>query len=58
MDFLFRQCSGFVPSIKMVSCRHDHENFGGDASAVVLTGFSRGAIACGYLGMHDDETAK
>jgi hypothetical protein len=34
------------------------EQFGGDPSAVVLTGFSRGAIACGYLGLRDDETAK
>jgi hypothetical protein len=25
---------------------------------VVLAGFSRGAIACNYLGLHDDETAK
>jgi hypothetical protein len=33
-------------------------DFGGDASKVVLAGFSRGAIACNYLGLHDDETAK
>jgi hypothetical protein len=33
------------------------EDFGGDPSAVILTGFSRGAIACGYLGLHDDRTA-
>lgn len=33
------------------------KNFGGDASRVVLTGFSRGAIACNYLGLFDDETA-
>ncbi|MCP5520006.1 MAG: hypothetical protein H7A46_00490 [Verrucomicrobiales bacterium] len=32
-------------------------NYGGDASEVILTGFSRGAIACGFLGLHDDETA-
>ncbi|MCB9850296.1 MAG: hypothetical protein H6817_06285 [Phycisphaerales bacterium] len=32
--------------------------FGGDANAVVLTGFSRGAIACNYIGLHDDEIAK
>lgn len=31
---------------------------GGDASKVVLCGFSRGAIACNYLGLYDDETAK
>lgn len=34
------------------------EKYGGDASRVVLAGFSRGAIACNYLGLHDDETAK
>ena len=34
------------------------DDFGGDANAVILTGFSRGAIACGYLGLHDDEIAK
>lgn len=33
------------------------ERYGGDPSAVVLTGFSRGAIGCGYLGLHDDATA-
>jgi hypothetical protein len=34
------------------------ERFGGDASHVVLAGFSRGAIACNYLGLHDDATAR
>jgi len=34
------------------------DKYGGDPSAVILTGFSRGAIGCGYLGLHDDETAK
>lgn len=33
-------------------------DFGGDESRVVLCGFSRGAIACNYLGLHDDETAR
>lgn len=33
------------------------ERFGGDPSAVILTGFSRGAIACNYLGLHDDSIA-
>lgn len=33
------------------------EDYGGDPSAVILTGFSRGAIACNYLGLHDDEIA-
>ncbi|MEQ1862185.1 MAG: hypothetical protein ABMA13_19895 [Chthoniobacteraceae bacterium] len=32
--------------------------FGGDASRVVLAGFSRGSIAVNYIGLHDDETAK
>ncbi|MGV3660175.1 MAG: hypothetical protein ACO1TE_08315 [Prosthecobacter sp.] len=34
------------------------KDHGGDASKVVLCGFSRGAIACNYLGLYDDETAK
>jgi len=33
-------------------------DFSGDESKVVLCGFSRGAIACNFLGLHDDETAK
>lgn len=33
------------------------ERWGGDPSAVILTGFSRGAIACNYIGLHDDEIA-
>ncbi|MBL9130115.1 MAG: hypothetical protein JNG86_02885, partial [Verrucomicrobiaceae bacterium] len=33
-------------------------DFGGDPAKIVLAGFSRGAIACGFLGLHDDETAK
>ncbi len=32
-------------------------DFGGDPSAVILAGFSRGAIACGYIGLRDDEIA-
>lgn len=31
--------------------------FGGDPSALILAGFSRGAIACNYIGLHDDEIA-
>ena len=31
--------------------------YGGRASAVVLCGFSRGAIACNFIGLHDDEIA-
>lgn len=33
------------------------ERFGGDRSRVVLCGFSRGAIACNYIGLHDDAIA-
>ena len=32
--------------------------FGGDPKRVVLTGFSRGAIACNYIGLHDDDIAR
>ena len=32
--------------------------FGGDPQRVVLAGFSRGAIACNYLGLHDEEIAQ
>lgn len=31
--------------------------YGGDPTRVVLAGFSRGAIACNYVGLHDDEIA-
>lgn len=33
------------------------ERHGGDASRVVLCGFSRGSIACNHLGLRDDEIA-
>jgi hypothetical protein len=33
-------------------------DYGGDEAKVVLCGFSRGAIACNYLGLYDDETAR
>jgi len=33
------------------------KRFGGDARRVVLAGFSRGAIACNFIGLHDDEIA-
>jgi hypothetical protein len=33
------------------------QQFGGDADNIVLCGFSRGAIACGYIGLADDEIA-
>ncbi len=31
---------------------------GGDARRVLLCGFSRGAIACNFIGLHNDEIAK
>ncbi|MBI2442192.1 MAG: hypothetical protein HYV35_12580 [Lentisphaerae bacterium] len=33
------------------------QEFGGDQRAVFLTGFSRGAIACNYIGLHNDAIA-
>lgn len=33
------------------------KEYGGDPNAVVLTGFSRGALACNYIGLYDDEIA-
>jgi hypothetical protein len=33
------------------------QDFGGDPGAVFLAGFSRGAIACNYVGLHDDAIA-
>lgn len=33
------------------------EKYGGDTSSLLLAGFSRGAIACNYLGLHDDAIA-
>ncbi len=33
-------------------------DFGGDPTQLILTGFSRGAIACSYIGLRDDETAQ
>jgi hypothetical protein len=32
--------------------------FGGDPDRVLLCGFSRGSIACNFIGLHDDEIAK
>ncbi len=32
--------------------------YGGDLGAVLLAGFSRGAIACNFVGLHDDEIAQ
>ncbi len=43
-------CKKSVPWI----CRE----YGADPKRVVLCGFSRGAIACNYLGLYDDDIAK
>ncbi len=37
---------------------HICKEHGGDPDSVILTGFSRGSIACSYIGLRDDETAK
>ncbi len=34
------------------------QQWGGDPDQVILTGYSRGAIACNYIGLHDDEIAR
>jgi hypothetical protein len=36
---------------------HICESFGGDRGNIVLTGFSRGAIACGFIGLRNDRIA-
>jgi hypothetical protein len=33
------------------------EHFGGDNASVIMCGFSRGAIACNYIGLHNEEMA-
>jgi hypothetical protein len=38
--------------------RHTCDTFGGDEERVILAGFSRGAIACNYIGLHDDRIAR
>lgn len=38
--------------------KHICDRWGGDPERIILCGFSRGAIACNALGLHDDETAK
>ncbi len=34
------------------------KKYGGDSNRVILCGFSRGAIACNFIGLHDDIIAK
>lgn len=37
--------------------RHVCEDWGGDPSQVIISGFSRGSIACNYIGLNDDTMA-
>ncbi|GMV94194.1 MAG: hypothetical protein AMXMBFR82_39720 [Candidatus Hydrogenedentota bacterium] len=46
IDATVDYCRRMVPRI----C----ETYGGDPSKVILTGFSRGSIACNFIGLHDD----
>ena len=34
------------------------KKYGGDSQRVILCGFSRGAIACNFIGLHDDDISK
>ena len=43
-------CKKAVPEI----CK----KYGGDERKVILAGFSRGSIACNYIGLYDDEISK
>lgn len=47
------------PTLKYLGQLVDHvgRRYGGDTNRVVLCGFSRGAIACNFLGLHDDTIA-
>ena len=38
--------------------RQVESRWGGDSTRLVYAGFSRGSIACNYIGLHDDEMAK
>jgi hypothetical protein len=49
IDATVAYCKRAVPRI----C----EQYGGDPAKVTLTGFSRGSIACNFIGLHDDEVA-
>jgi hypothetical protein len=50
IDATVDYCRKAVASI----CRE----FGGDPRSIFLAGFSRGAIACNYIGLRDDEIAR
>ena len=52
---------GDVPETKrycLATVKDVCSRYGGDSQRVVLMGFSRGAIACNYIGLHDDEIAR
>ena len=34
------------------------KTYGGDSDKIVLCGFSRGAIACNFIGLHDEEISR
>jgi hypothetical protein len=40
----------YCTNVITFECREFH----GDTNAIILSGFSRGAIACNYIGLHDD----
>ncbi|QTN31832.1 hypothetical protein HZ994_05645 [Akkermansiaceae bacterium] len=42
----------------MATVRQVCREYGGDETNLFLAGFSRGAIACNFIGLHDDEIAK
>jgi hypothetical protein len=42
-----------LATVREVAAKH-----GGDLDHVVLAGFSRGAICCNFIGLHDDEISK
>ena len=49
VDATVDYCNDIVASI----C----DDYGGDANNVFIAGFSRGAIACNFIGLHDDQIA-
>jgi len=42
----------------VATVRQTCADLGGDPDRVVLCGFSRGSLACNYIGLHDDEIAR
>ena len=50
LEATLNYCKKVVPEI----CK----KYGGDERKVLLAGFSRGAIACNYIGLHDDDISK